>query len=359
MYMRTASAAALTLWLPTVCLAGEGYDDTVLTIGDVAPTVEIAHFLKGEPVTEFETGNVYVLEFWATWCGPCKASIPHISKLQAEFKDYDVTIIGVSDEKLQTVVKFLSKADSEDVLWTDKIQYTLATDPDKTTHKAYMRPAGQQGIPTAFVIGKDSRIEWIGSPVELDEVLGQVVRDEWDRETFKVEFEEEVAPIRKAMKMMARIDAAAERGDWDAAIGAAKTLAEDQAEYTGVEVRLFRKMLYKEPARAYGYGRELMEQDWDKSQVLNGLAWITVDDQKVKSRDLRFAMTAAKRACELTDYEDAAVLDTLARVYYEKGDFQQAIKWQRDAVKQAGGSPMADQLREVLISYEKEAASRI
>ena len=118
-------------------------------------------------------------------------------------------------------------------------------------------------------------------------------------------------------------------------------------------------MLYKEPARAYGYGRELMEQNWDKAQVLNGLAWITVDDKEVKSRDLQFAMKAAKRGCELTDYEDAAILDTLARVYYEKGELKQAIRWQLDAVKQAGGSPMADQLREILIRYEKEDASRI
>ncbi len=359
MYMRTASAAALALWLPTVCMAGEGYGDKVLTIGDKAPAAEIGHFLKGEPVTEFEQGNVYVLEFWATWCGPCKASIPHISELQEQFKDYNVTIIGVSDEKLQTVVKFLTKADSKLVLWTDKIQYTLATDPDRSTHDAYMRPAAQQGIPTAFVIGKDSRIEWIGSPVELDEVLAQVVRDDWDREAFRVEFEEQVAPVRQAMKLMARMDAAAERGDWDAAIETVKTLRDEQPEYAGIDVRLFRKMLHKEPARAYGYGRELMEQNWDKAQVLNGLAWLTVDDKEVKSRDLRFAMKGAKRACELTDYEDAAILDTLARVYYEKGELKQALKWQRDAVKQAGGSPMADQLREVLISYERELASRI
>jgi alkyl hydroperoxide reductase subunit AhpC len=339
-------------------MAGDGYGDKMLTIGDMAPTVEISHFLKGDPVEEFETGNVYVLEFWATWCVPCKVSIPHISELQQQFEDYNVTIIGVSDEKLQTVVKFLSKADSETVLWTDKIQYTLATDPDKTTYKAYMTPAAQQAIPTAFVIGKDSRIEWIGSTMELDEVLGKVVRDEWDRDAFKVEYEQKVAPVRKSMKMRTRMDAAVERSDWDAAIGVAKAITEERAEYTGIEVRLFRQMVRKDPARAYGYGRKLIEQNWDSSKMLNGLAWITVDDKDVKSRDLKFAMKAAKRACEVTDYEDAAVLDTLARVYYEKGDFQQAIKWQRDAVKQAGG-PMADQLREVLISYEKEAAGRI
>ncbi len=184
MLMRTASAAALALWIPTVCLAGT----EILTIGDEAPAVDIAHWLKGTEIGEFETGKIYVLEFWATWCGPCRASMPHVSELQEQYKDYDVTVIGVSDEKVQTVVKFLCKADKEDVLWNDKIDYTLATDPDGSTKNAYMKPAAQEGIPTAFIIGKDTRIEWIGHPMGMDDILDQVVRDKWDRDTFKIKF---------------------------------------------------------------------------------------------------------------------------------------------------------------------------
>ena len=177
MFMRMATAAALALWVPTVCMAGGEDRYKTLTIGDEAPKAEISHWLKGLPVDEFEDGKIYVMDFWATWCGPCKASIPHISELQEQYADYDVTFIGVSDEKLQKVVKFLTAADSKNVLWTDKIQYTLATDPDKSTYKAYMTPAAQQGIPTAFIIGKDSRIEWIGNPLDMDDVLPRVVRE--------------------------------------------------------------------------------------------------------------------------------------------------------------------------------------
>ncbi|MHC4615973.1 MAG: hypothetical protein ACYTAU_20705, partial [Planctomycetota bacterium] len=87
--------------------------------------------------------------------------------------------------------------------------------------------------------------------------------------------------------------------------------------------------------------------------------WTTVDDKDVKKRDLEFALEAALRANELTEEKEAAILDTLARVYFEKGDLKQAIKWQREAVKQAGGSPMAEQLEEALKKYEEVAESRL
>ena len=89
-----------------------------------------------------------------------------------------MTFIGVSDEELQTVVKFLCQADTQDLLWNDRIHYSLSADPDRSTADAYMKPAAQRGIPTAFVIGKDTRIEWIGDPMnDLDEVLDKVVGD--------------------------------------------------------------------------------------------------------------------------------------------------------------------------------------
>ncbi len=68
-----------------------------LSAGDAAPALSVTKWLKGAPVTSFEKGHVYVVEFWATWCGPCVASMPHLSAIQKEFKD-KVTIIGVTSE---------------------------------------------------------------------------------------------------------------------------------------------------------------------------------------------------------------------------------------------------------------------
>jgi hypothetical protein len=65
--------------------------------------------------------------------------------------------------------------------------YSLTADPDRSVHEDYMEASNQQGIPTAFIVGKDGKIEWIGHPASMDPVLEKVVEDSWDREAFKEE----------------------------------------------------------------------------------------------------------------------------------------------------------------------------
>jgi thiol-disulfide isomerase/thioredoxin len=54
-----------------------------LKVGDRAPALKVARWLQGDAVTKFEPGKVYVVEFWATWCGPCIRQMPHLAELQA------------------------------------------------------------------------------------------------------------------------------------------------------------------------------------------------------------------------------------------------------------------------------------
>ena len=85
------SAALLTgnLGLATVC-ADE--------IGDKAKPLEIAEWVKGKKDVDVTDGkSVYVVEFWATWCGPCRTTIPHLTELQKEYSD-KVVFVGVSKE---------------------------------------------------------------------------------------------------------------------------------------------------------------------------------------------------------------------------------------------------------------------
>jgi len=185
-------------------------DDGTLTVGDAAPALDVEHWVqdndgKLEPVTNFEEGKVYIVEFWATWCGPCVMSMPHLAEVQTEYGYDDVRLISVSDEDLETVTGFLERKVNENDEGEDdegeddqKAQtyedltsvYSLTTDPDRSVYEDYMTAAGQTGIPTAFIVGKQGIVEWIGHPMEMDEPLEMVVADSWDREAFAEEFKE-------------------------------------------------------------------------------------------------------------------------------------------------------------------------
>ncbi len=97
-----------------------------------------------------------------------------------------------------------------------------------------------------------------------------------------------------------------------------------------------------------------IELYWDSAGELNQVAWKIVDDATVKNRDFDLAMKAAQRANELTEQKDAALLDTLARIYYETGDVKSALKWQRLAAQNlTGNEPFADDVRNALKKYEQ------
>ncbi len=350
MFRMTFTAAALSLWIPTVAMAGT----ETLTIGDAAPGFDVAHWLKGEAVKEIKPGEICVLEFWATWCAPCRASVPHLTELQEQYRDYKVTFAAVSDEDLQTVVKFLSKASSSGQSWYHRMGYTVATDPDRSARMSYMPTAGQDSVPMVFIIGKDGRIEWIGRPAEMDGPLAEVVADRWNRDAFAVEYEERVGPARKAMQIIEQLDSRADAGRWQAAQAAIDELAEAHPRYAYLEGRLFRTMLrYADPGLTYAYGRALMRESWDDSSLLNQLAWYTVDDKGIEHRDLAFALEAAQRSSALKEDSDPGILDTVARVSFEMGDVESAIEWQRKAAEKAEGTASYDELRETLEKYEK------
>lgn len=69
-------------------------------IGKPPPPVKVAQWIKGDPIKDFEKGKVYVVDFCGTWCGPCQAAIPHLTKLAQEYQGR-VEVIGVSISEWQ------------------------------------------------------------------------------------------------------------------------------------------------------------------------------------------------------------------------------------------------------------------
>ena len=324
-----------------------------LAPGDKAPMPAIEHVVKGAVPKQFESGKVYVVEFWATWCGPCKASMPHLTKLQKEFKEKGVQIIGVSDEKLDTVTTFLD-ADG----WAEKTQYTLATDPDRSTHKAYMEAAGQRGIPTAFIVGRSGHVEWIGHT--MDEPLKKVVDGSWDRAAARDEFTKAQRFEEVRATAQRELMAAYQAGDWDTLMAKLDELiaVAPAAEREGIELQKFQLMLgpAERPDAAYALARELAAKSPDNAEMHNMLAWTITTAPGLQNRDLELAKKLADSAVKLTDGNDASILDTLAHVHWGMGEKARAIEIQKDAISKAEGQ-MKNQLEEVLELWEAEVAT--
>lgn len=111
--------------------------------------------LKGKPM---------VVEFWATWCPPCRVSIPHLNQVNKKFKEKGLIIIGVTDEEKATVTDFRKKM---------PMDYTVALDPEGKLQEKL----GVTTIPQAFIIDKTGKIVWEGRPLDLgDEQIEKVLK---------------------------------------------------------------------------------------------------------------------------------------------------------------------------------------
>ena len=331
-----------------------------LAVGDAAPEISIDHWVKGAAIDNFEIGQVYVMEFWATWCGPCIASMPHLSGLQEQYAD-TVKIIGVSSEsELETVTNFLEETNkSDNLLNNDRMRYTVTVDPDRSTSRAFMEASGQRGIPTAFIINDEGKVAWIGHPMGMDEPLEQVVNGTWDIAAAAAEFEKGQAQDLAMVELRTVYTAAMENEDWDAWIAAIDAFAVQYGENSQLSSMKFDALLTgkKDKVAAYAWARTMLASSWDNAQALNAFAWNLLDRTPEELQDLDYALEVATRASDLTNNEDPMILDTLARAYWELGETYKAIAWQQKAVEYADNSEMGEGIIATLKEYEATLVS--
>src|SRR5688572_30545936 len=85
--------------------------DVSLKVGDTAPKLQVSKWVQGDPVKEFEKDKAYIVEFWATWCGPCRTSIPHLNEVHNRFKDKGLVVIGQDcwEQKIELVEPFIKE----------------------------------------------------------------------------------------------------------------------------------------------------------------------------------------------------------------------------------------------------------
>jgi len=137
-------------------------------VGKPAPQFTLKNIMTGDTVSlEALRGKVVVLDFWATWCGPCKEAIPHVAEISRIYKDQDFVAISIDlREDEDTVRKF---AQSNQMTWV------IVIDRDGGVAKNYDVTA----IPTLFVVDKSGTVRYahVGFFPELKDELNRKVNE--------------------------------------------------------------------------------------------------------------------------------------------------------------------------------------
>jgi thiol-disulfide isomerase/thioredoxin len=368
--------------------------DAVLKVGDRAPALQTGNWVQGEPVRQFEKGKAYLVEFWATWCGPCRSSIPHLNETANKYKDKGLVVIGQdcweSDEsRVAPFVKSMA----------DKMTYRISLD-NKVGSAAgrmadtWMTAAAREGIPTAFLVDKNGVIAWIGHPMTLEEkVIEEVLAGTFDMPKAANAYAERLKnelPLRALQK---EVSLAIQKKDWPTASAKLteeeKYLPENQRgelDFTRYSVlvgkkdiaganRLAAEMLetrHNDPQvrnrlDMTRFNMLLLIQDYpsanqlalhisdthkDDASVQNLLAWQMVGEQTIEPGDLTVAEIIATRAIDAGQGKDVNPIDTLARILIREGRKEEATELLQKAVDLASG-PDKQRLQNTLDSYRK------
>ena len=122
------------------------------TVGEKAPEIKISKWMKSEPNMK---GKKVFLEFWATWCGPCKQMIPHLNEMCNKYSK-DLVFVSITKEKSDLISEFMKKTE---------MKANIAIDDNGKTNTNY----GIKFIPQAFLINENGIIDWVGHPGTLPE----------------------------------------------------------------------------------------------------------------------------------------------------------------------------------------------
>lgn len=378
-------------------------------LGDPAGALEISEWVKGDAVDlEGAKGKrVVVVEFWATWCGPCRVSIPHLTELQKKYASRGVTIVGVSDETSATVKSFVSGLG-------EKMDYTVAVDRDRRTSEAFMGAYDVNGIPHAFVVDKEGRIAWHGHPMYgLERVLEQLASNTFDlaaerkREgaqrkimeyyemAMRGESDEkldrlggQLAALDKEMGgiepskaldlpelrkmgrfqgLMREYQQAMFSGKSEAELEKierkAAPLAPKEFNFAEFKSQFQLQRVFTEYYRAVtGRGNsgrvdELAQRlegvQSSDAEALTEIAWTLLTDEKIKSRNPKLALKIARAAFDASAGRDCNAADTYARALFDSGKVAEAVLQQRKAVELCEDKDKKTEFQATLLRYEE------
>jgi peroxiredoxin len=129
-------------------------------LGKKAPEISISGSFNAKEKLSLSNlrGKVVLVEFWATWCPPCRASISHLSDLYRKYTPKGLVIIAITAEDKDKVKDFVRE---------NKMRFPVAIDKNRQTNSAY----GIRSIPTAYLIDSKGKVIWQGHTMQLTESI--------------------------------------------------------------------------------------------------------------------------------------------------------------------------------------------
>jgi thiol-disulfide isomerase/thioredoxin/predicted Zn-dependent protease len=322
-----------------------------LKVGDNAPPVVAAKWFKGEPVTTFKPGQVYVIEFWATWCGPCRAAMPHLSELAKQYKG-KVTVIGFDVQELiagsDKNGDYITKVNNFVKNLGDGMNYTVAADVrEGTMWNTWMKAAGLGGIPSSFVIDQQGKIAWIGHPMGLEDVLPLVVDG-----TFDEVAKQKVATERKEKNkiltgLRLKLDTLKQSGDKAKALELAQQLIDisifGKSAYIVTKYELLKGM---DASKAAAY-LTTIKKDYE-NDPLTLQAFASALAKQGSSDERATAVKIMEQAVGRCAPDDPYAYIALAEVYAQNGDVKKAVAAQEKVVAILSDTSLVRQKQEVI-----------
>lgn len=350
------SSGSISRFLP-VLLAGVVLITTSAAVatpkvGDKAPAVLVGKWMKSAPAALPQSAgaekHVYLVEFWATWCGPCLRSIPHLAELHRKHEKDGLIILGISNEEPDVVTDFYTNKLPKRKL---EMPYFVGVDDDGKTSDKWMDEI--DGIPHAFLVDRAGTIVWSGNPLaeqsELDQIIELALAGK-----FTLEAARKRADAKKRYnELMQDLQAAYQSRDQEAVF---KTIDEMiKVKPQDVQPYLIKRELLREfdlEEKIADVTRAMEAAMQDSVQGLKDLVNAEME-KPLAERSAGVLLRCASRAVALTQKRDAEALSVLAQVQCQLGMIVQAIATQEQAVALAAG-PQRDEF-EKLLAYFKEA----